>query len=50
MDSSIIEKGKEVIRIEAAAVAALEERINGNFAKAVDLIYQSNGQIGRAHV
>jgi arabinose-5-phosphate isomerase len=45
MDSSIIEKGKEVIRIEAAAVAALEERINGNFAKAVDLIYQSNGRV-----
>jgi arabinose-5-phosphate isomerase len=45
MDSSIIEKGKEVIRIEAAAVAALEERINGNFAKAVDLIFQSNGRV-----
>ncbi len=45
MDSSIIEKGKEVIRIEAAAVAALEGRINGNFAKAVDLIYQSNGRV-----
>jgi arabinose-5-phosphate isomerase len=45
MDSSIIDKGKEVIRIEAAAVAALEGRINDNFAKAVDLIFQSNGRV-----
>jgi arabinose-5-phosphate isomerase len=45
MDSSVIEKGKEVIRIEASAVAALEERINGNFAKAVDIIFQSSGRV-----
>lgn len=44
MDSSI-EKGREVIRIEAEAVAALESKIDGNFAKAVDLIYQCKGRV-----
>ena len=29
-----IEKGKEIIRIEAEAIAALESRINGTFASA----------------
>ncbi|MGH2568617.1 MAG: KpsF/GutQ family sugar-phosphate isomerase [Bacteroidota bacterium] len=44
MDSSI-EKGKEVIRIEAEAVAALEQKIDGQFAAAVDLIYGSHGRV-----
>ncbi len=44
MDSSI-EKGKEVIRIEAEAVAALEGKIDGQFASAVDLIYNSPGRV-----
>lgn len=44
MDSSI-EKGKEVIRIEAEAVAALVNKINGQFAAAVDLIYNSTGRV-----
>ena len=44
MDSSI-EKGREVIRIEAEAVAALTSKIDGNFAKAVDLIYQCKGRV-----
>ena len=43
--SSSIEKGKEVIRIEAAAVAALEAKINGKFAEAVELIYSSAGRV-----
>jgi arabinose-5-phosphate isomerase len=43
--SSSIEKGKEVIRIEAQAVAALAEKINGKFADAVDLIYSSTGRV-----
>jgi arabinose-5-phosphate isomerase len=32
-----VQKGKEIIRIEAEAIAALESHINGNFAAAVDL-------------
>ncbi len=44
MDSTL-EKGKEVIRIEADAVAALESRINGRFAEAVDLIYRAQGRV-----
>ena len=35
---TIIEKGKNVIRIEADAVAMLENRIGDDFAKAVELI------------
>lgn len=44
MDSSI-EKGKEVIRIEAEAVAALASKINGSFADAVDILYQCKGRV-----
>ncbi len=40
-----IEKGKHVIRIEAEAVAALGQRINGSFAKAVELMYQCTGRV-----
>ncbi len=42
---TIIEKGKQVIRIEADAVAALENRIDDNFAAAVELIYSSKGRV-----
>ncbi len=34
-----------MIRIEAAAVSALEARINGLFAEAVDLIFASKGRV-----
>lgn len=44
MDSSI-ERGKEVIRIETAALAALESRINGSFADAVEMIYNCKGRV-----
>ena len=40
-----VEKGKEVIRIEAAAVAALEGRIDENFKRALDFIFNSKGRI-----
>jgi arabinose-5-phosphate isomerase len=40
-----IEKGKEIVRIEAGAVAALESRIDGNFAAAVDLIFNAKGRV-----
>ncbi len=39
------EKGKEVIRIEAEAIAALENRIDENFEKAVELIYTCKGRV-----
>jgi arabinose-5-phosphate isomerase len=41
----IIEKGKNVIRIEAEAVAALEQRINGSFSRAVELMYRCTGRV-----
>lgn len=41
----IIQKAKEVIRIEAEAVANLCDRIDENFAKAVKLIAESKGRI-----
>jgi arabinose-5-phosphate isomerase len=40
-----IEKGKQVVRIEADAVRALEDKINGAFANAVDLIAKINGRV-----
>ncbi|MBI1807647.1 MAG: KpsF/GutQ family sugar-phosphate isomerase [Ignavibacteria bacterium] len=42
---SSIEKGKQVIRIEAEAVAALEQRIGESFANAVEAMYQCKGRI-----
>lgn len=44
MDPSI-EKGREVIRIEAEAVAALADRINSQFVDAVDIIYNAQGRV-----
>ncbi len=41
----IIEKGKEVIRIEAESVANLIERIGKDFADAVEIIYKSKGRV-----
>ncbi len=41
---SIIDKGKEVIRIEAASVAALGPRINEEFARAVGMIFACRGR------
>jgi arabinose-5-phosphate isomerase len=43
MDSSI-DKGKEVIRIEASAVSALEGKIGKEFTDAVDLILRCKGR------
>jgi len=40
-----IGKAVDLIRIEASAVAALEERIDDNFEKAVELIYKTKGKI-----
>lgn len=40
-----IKKGKEVIRIEAGAVAALESKIDESFAQAVEMIYACEGKV-----
>ena len=41
----IIKNGKEVIRIEAESIANLNDRIDEEFARAVDIIYQSKGRV-----
>ncbi len=43
--NEIINKGKEVVRIEAAAVADLENSIDAEFVKAVDTIFQCQGRV-----
>jgi len=40
-----IKKGKEVVRIEAEAVASLESKINESFHKAVELILGCKGRV-----
>ncbi len=40
-----IEKGKKVIRIEAASVAALEGRIDASFERAVTLLFECKGRV-----
>ena len=44
-DKNIIETGKRVIRIEKEAIAAVEERIGEDFAKAVQLILDRPGRV-----
>ncbi len=41
----VIRRGKEIIRIEAGAVADLESRIDDNFARGVQLLYQCKGRV-----
>ena len=41
----IIDKAKEVIRKEAKAIADLEQKINHQFTKAVELILKSKGRV-----
>lgn len=43
--NSIAQKGKEVILIEAEAVAALENRIDERFERAVELIFSRSGRV-----
>lgn len=40
-----LELAKEVLKIEAQSILSLLDRINGNFTKAVDLIYQCKGRV-----
>lgn len=44
-NDQIINNGKEVIRIEAQAVADLQQSINDEFVKAVETIYASKGRV-----
>lgn len=41
----IIEKGKQVVRIEAESIAGLENSINADFVKAVETILASKGRV-----
>jgi len=43
--NDIIGEGRRVIRIEAEAVATLEGRINEEFKRAVDIIYNCRGRV-----
>ena len=40
-----IQKAKEVIRVEADAIAALSSRIDGNFVDAVELLFECKGRV-----
>lgn len=44
-DNDILKIGKKVIRIEAEAVAGLEENLNSEFVRAVEVIYKSKGRV-----
>ena len=44
-DEKAIRAGREVVRIEQLAVAELANRINGDFARAVDLLFKCEGRI-----
>ncbi len=44
-DQTAIDKGREVVRIEKDAVAALEQRISLDFARAVDLLAACKGRV-----
>ena len=44
-DNEIIKTGRNVIQIEAGAVADLEQSINKDFVKAVDTIYKAKGRV-----
>jgi len=44
-DNEIIKTGISVVRIEANAVAQLEQSINKDFVKAIDIIYNAKGRV-----
>jgi arabinose-5-phosphate isomerase len=43
--TAILDKAREVIRLEAEAVAALEKRLDANFERAVDLLFGCKGRV-----
>ncbi|MCP5063834.1 MAG: KpsF/GutQ family sugar-phosphate isomerase [Ignavibacteriae bacterium] len=44
-EANILEKGKEVIRVELEAVKGLLPKIDNSFVEAVQLIYKSSGRV-----
>src|SRR5688572_12456823 len=44
-DSRILQEARRVFEVEARAVLDLKERINGDFAKAVEILGQCKGKI-----
>src|SRR5512135_383193 len=42
---SVIEDARRVLKIEACAILDLVERVDENFAEAVDLLYQCLGKV-----
>lgn len=44
-NSETIRRAKEVLKIEAQSILQLIDRIDGNFSRAVDLIYKSKGRV-----
>jgi arabinose-5-phosphate isomerase len=44
-ENEIIKTGRDVIKIEADAVADLEKSINQDFVKAIDIIYATKGRV-----
>jgi len=45
MGKESIKRAREVLKIEAESIAKLIDKIDDNFAKAVDLIYRSKGRV-----
>ena len=43
--NSIIEHDRKVVQIEGEAVAALADRVNGDFARAVEIIFAAKGRV-----
>ena len=41
----MIETAKQVLRIEADAILALQERIDGSFSKAVKMVLDCQGKV-----
>src|SRR4051812_22442548 len=44
-EAELVERGREVIEIEMAALGRLRERLDASFARAVDLLYRSRGKV-----
>ena len=44
-NQATIQRAKEVLKIEAQSIMRLMDKINGNFTRAVDLIFQCKGRV-----
>ena len=44
-DDAIVERGRRVLRLEQQAIAALENRLDSAFARAVELVATSSGRV-----